>query len=470
MSTAVALPQSRVGAKFFLFSGVILGIHLLVGLIAAAQYVWPAFLADILPFNMARMLHINGLVVWLLAGFMGATYLLLAEEAGGRLHSEKAGTVNFWMLAGGIAAVIAGYLYMAFSKNFSLAFSEGREYIEAPRWADWAVVAVMLFFVYNIYRTLQHSGRNVIGRMLLLGLTGLSVFYLFGMKFIANMATDFYFWWWVIHLWVEGVWEIIAAALYAFLLIRLFDFPRERAIKYMYIEAGLVLFTGILGTGHHYYWAGTPGYWLLVGGVFSALEPLPLLVMVVDALRIQRAARAASPHPNTVARWWLVAGVVVHFLGAGVGGFIQTLPQVNQWSHGTQLTAAHGHLAFFGAYGMLVLAVMYYALPRLRFGSDLYDQRRGKWAFWLLTLGMFSMTGALFGAAMVQITMERMGGLPYMETQSYMSLFYTIRFWSGAAMFAGLVLFLADLFALKPVTAKLPPEPEETLVEHPAMG
>ena len=81
MSTAIALPQSRVGAKFFLFSGVILGIHLLVGLIAAAQYVWPAFLADILPFNMARMLHINGLVVWLLAGFMGATYLLLAEEA-----------------------------------------------------------------------------------------------------------------------------------------------------------------------------------------------------------------------------------------------------------------------------------------------------------------------------------------------------------------------------------------------------
>ncbi len=150
---------------------------------------------------------------------------------------------------------------------------------------------------------------------------------------------------------------------------------------------------------------------------------------------------------------WLVAGVMIHFLGAGVGGFVQTLPQINQWTHGTQLTAAHGHLAFFGAYGMLVLAIIYYALPRLRFGSDLYDQRRGKWAFWLLTLGIIAMTLALSGAAMVQITMERMGGIPFMETQNYMSLFFAIRFWSGVAMFAGAVLFLADLFGLRPAKA-----------------
>src|SRR5512140_415901 len=104
MSTAIALPRSRVGAKFFTFSGVILGITLLVGLIAAAQFVWPSFLSDVLPFNMVRMLHINALVVWLLAGCMGASYLLLAEESGGRVHSEKAGTINFWMLAAGVTA------------------------------------------------------------------------------------------------------------------------------------------------------------------------------------------------------------------------------------------------------------------------------------------------------------------------------------------------------------------------------
>ena len=144
--------------------------------------------------------------------------------------------------------------------------------------------------------------------MLVIGLGALAFFYLFGMKFFANVALDQYFWWWVIHLWVEGAWELIAAALYALLLIRLFDFPRERAAKYVYLEAGLVLFTGILGTGHHYYWIGTPSYWLTVGGVFSALEPLPLLLMVFDALRIDRARRGVE-HPNRLARAWIIGGV-----------------------------------------------------------------------------------------------------------------------------------------------------------------
>ncbi|HEX9007421.1 MAG TPA: cbb3-type cytochrome c oxidase subunit I [Bacteroidota bacterium] len=112
------------------------------------------------------------------------------------------------------------------------------------------------------------------------------------------------------------------------------------------------------------------------------------------------------------------------------------------------------------------LAVMYYALPRLRFGSDLYDQRRGKWAFWLLTLGLLSMTFALLAAAMVQITMERMEGVPFMETQRYLTLFFAIRFWSGAAMVVGFLLFLADLFALKPHPAEVSPASKRILAEH----
>lgn len=449
MNNQIAMPVSRIGNKFFYFGTLILAIQLVGGLIAAAQFVWPDLLAEAFPFNMVRMLHINGLVVWLLAGFMGATYFLLAEESGGELHSEQSANWNFWLLVVGVAAVVAGYLYMALSKNFSLWFSEGREYIEAPRWADWAIVVVMLFFLYNVFRTIRRSAWNDITVMLFIGLVGLAAFYLFGMRFFGNLATDFYFWWWVIHLWVEGVWEVIAAALYALLLIRLYDFPRQRAIKYMYIEAGLVLFTGIIGTGHHYYWIGTPEYWLTLGGVFSALEPLPLLIMVFDALRIQR-QRGGIEHPNRLARVWVIGSVIIHFIGAGVWGFIQTLPQVNAWTHGTQITAAHGHIAFYGAYGMLVIAVMYYALPRLKFRSDEYDQRRGMWVFWLMTVGMLGMVLALTGAAIVQIYLERISGLPFMEVQSYLDLFYAIRFWSGGVMIAGFVLFLLDVFALRP--------------------
>lgn len=463
MTNYIAIPRSRVANKFFIFAALILAVQLIVGLAAAAQYVWPAFLAEVMPFNMFRMLHINALVVWLLAGFMGATYFLLAEESAGELYSEQAANWNFWLLALGVTAVIAGYLYMALTKHFSPVFSEGREYIEAPRWADWAIVLVMVLFLYNVLRTLHYrSGWNAISGMLVLGLAGLSFFYLFGMKFFQNLTLDFYFWWWVIHLWVEGAWELIAAALYALLLVRLYDFPRERATKYVYIEAGLVAFTGIIGTGHHYYWIGTPQYWLLLGGVFSALEPIPLLVMVFDAVRIQR-ERKTMEHPNRLARLWIISSVILHFIGAGVWGFIQTLPQVNRWTHGTQLTAAHGHIAFYGAYGMLIIALIYYTLPRLKFQSDEYDQRRGTWAFWCMTLGMMGMVLALTAAAMVQIYMERIAGLPYMEVQSYLGLFYSIRFWSGVAMVFGLVFFLFDVLALRPKREETP-----LMVQQPA--
>jgi nitric oxide reductase subunit B len=395
------------------------------------------------------MLHVNTLVVSLLAGFMGATYFLVAEEGGGRLHSEKAARWNFWLFAGGVGAVVIGYLTIVVTGKWSLWLSEGREYIEAPRWADWAIVAVALFFLYNIWRSVSsRAGWNDITRMLVIGLGALAFFYLFGMKFFANVALDQYFWWWVIHLWVEGAWELIAAALYALLLIRLFDFPRERAAKYVYLEAGLVLFTGILGTGHHYYWIGTPSYWMTVGGIFSALEPLPLLLMVLDALRIDRERRGVE-HPNRLARAWVLGGVILHFAGAGVWGFLQTLPAANRWSHGTQFTAAHGHISFYGAYSMLIIALMYYALPRLRFGADDYDQRRGWWAFWLMAVGMGGMTFALTAAGIIQIYLERMIGLPFVEVQSYLAIYYKVRLVSGVIMTAGMLLLLADVFALR---------------------
>lgn len=435
--------------KFFIFAALVFLLQVLFGLVAASQFIWPTFLADLLPFNIVRMLHINTLVVWLLAGFMGATYYLLAEEAHGKLYSERLANLNFWLFALVILLVVMGYLYMGLSGHYSSLFSEGREYIEAPRWADVSLVLVFTLFLYNVFMTIRKGiGWNAITGLLMTGLCGLAFFYLFGMKFFTNMTLDFYFWWWVIHLWVEGVWELIAAAIYALLVIRLFGFPMERAVKYLYIEAGLVLFTGILGIGHHYYWIGTPEYWLMVGGVFSALEPVPLLIMVFDALNMALKERRII-HPNLLAQYWLVTGVVMHFLGAGVWGFIQTLPQANRWTHGTQLTAAHAHIAFFGAYAMLIIAVVYYALPRLKFGRDYFDQRRGFAALWLMLGGVIGMTLSLTGAGMIQIFMERIMGYPFLEVQGYMGFFYILRFFFGIVTALGVFVFFLDVVTLR---------------------
>lgn len=437
-----------VAGMFFIFAGLLFLLQVIFGLVGAMYFLWPN-LPIPLDFNIIRMLHINALIMWLLAGFMGATYYLLKEEAGGRLYSERLARWNLWLFCIGTFLIVAGYLYMGLSGNYSSLFSEGREYIEAPRWADIYLVAVFVLFLFNILMTIyKHTQRDAITGLLAVGLIALAFFYLFGMKFFKNMSLDFYFWWWVVHLWVEGSWELIAASLYALLAIRLFGFPRQRAIKYLYIEAGLVVFTGILGMGHHYYWIGTPQYWFMLGGFFSALEPLPLFIMVLDSLRLAFKDKRLN-HPNLLAQYWLVGSVIIHFLGAGVLGFAQTLPQVNRWTHGTQFTAAHAHIAFFGAYAMLIIACAYYALPRWRFGEDNFDQRRGFYAFLFMVVGVMGMTIALSCAGIIQVFMERLWGLPFLRVQGYMSFFYLMRFVFGLLTVTGVGLFFFDLLMPK---------------------
>jgi nitric oxide reductase large subunit len=113
------------------------------------------------------------------------------------------------------------------------------------------------------------------------------------------------------------------------------------AVSAAAVEARPVLFTGITGTGHHYCRIGTPDYWLWFGGIFSARQPLPILLMVIDTLRMARKRNLQIE--NRLAVNFAVVSTVVHFFGAGVWGFAQTLPRVNRWTHGTPITASHGH-------------------------------------------------------------------------------------------------------------------------------
>jgi nitric oxide reductase subunit B len=171
---------------------------------------------------------------------------------------------------------------------------------------------------------------------------------------------------------------------------------------------GLTFLSGILGTGHHYYYIGTPKYWLMIGGIFSALEPLAFLGMAFYAIAM--AARAVGRHPNKIALTWTLGCAVMSFVGAGFLGFAHTLPQVNMWTHGTLVTAMHGHLAFWGAYAMLVLAMIAYALPQMTGRGPLrwLDPRLG--SFWTSNIGMVAMTGAFAVAGVAQVYLERMWG------------------------------------------------------------
>lgn len=443
--------SQKIAKNFYTAAALLFLIQIVVGIVAALQFIWPDFF--ILNFNTIRTLHINALVVWLLVGMMGATYYVVPEESETELWSLPLAHLQFWATVVAVLLVIVGYIVMglfpqANSRVFgTLLLNEGREYIEAPRWADILIVISVLLFLFNNFMTIMKTKKfTAVQGVLLAGLTVLALMYLPGMFYTKSMVMDQFWWWWVVHLWVEGSWELIAAALLAFMLHKLLGADKKVLAKWMYIEAGLVLITGILGLGHHYYWIGTPKYWLWVGGIFSSLEPIPLLLMVWDAFRITRETRGAVQ--NKVGLFYTVAHAIFNFVGAGLWGVVHTLPQVNKWTHGTQITTAHGHLAFYGAYVLLILAMIYVTLPSLR-GVKEFDQSKGYLAFWWMTISMVFIVISLTGAGMVQSYMERLLGLDYVTVKStYNMWFWIFRAVFGVGFLIGVLIFVIDYFSL----------------------
>ncbi|HXH04446.1 MAG TPA: cbb3-type cytochrome c oxidase subunit I, partial [Candidatus Competibacteraceae bacterium] len=349
-SQAVAKPY------FIAAIGLFLG-QILFGLIMGLQYVVGDFLFPAIPFNIARMVHTNLLIVWLLFGFMGAAYYLVPEESESELFSPKLALALFWIFLVAGALTILGYLLMPYAelarltKDYLLP-TMGREFLEQPTLTKIGIVVVALGFLLNLGITVLRGRKTVINVVLMTGLVGLAVMFLFAFYNPDNLALDKYFWWWVVHLWVEGVWELILGSLLAYVLIKTTGVDREVVEKWLYLIVAMALITGILGTGHHYYWIGAPEYWQWLGSIFSAVEPLPFFLMTLFAFNVVK--RRRREHPNKAAVLWALGTSVVGFLGAGVWGFLHTLAPVNYYTHGTQITAAHGHLAFYGAYAMIV--------------------------------------------------------------------------------------------------------------------
>ena len=324
----------------------------------------------------------------------------------------------------------------------------GREFLEQPTITKVGIVVVALGFLYNIGMTILAGRKTVVNLVLLTGLLGLAVFFLFAFYNPTNVVDDKYYWWWVVHLWVEGVWELILGSILAFVLIRVTGVDREVIEKWLYVIIAMVLITGIIGTGHHYYWIGTPDYWQWWGSIFSAMEPIPFFMMTVFAFNMVN--RRRREHPNKAAVLWALGTAVMAFLGAGVWGFLHTLAPVNFYTHGTQITAAHGHMAFYGAYVMIVLTIISYAMPILR-GQEAGDPRSQvveMWSFWLMTVSMVFITLFLTGAGVLQVWLQRYSEdpMPFMVVQEKIAMFYWMRELAGAVFLIGLIVYVISFF------------------------
>jgi nitric oxide reductase subunit B len=459
LSTANLNGGQKLAVKYFTVAIALFGAQVLFGLLAGIQYLNPDFLFGILDFSVNRMLHINAMVVWLLFGFIGSVYWMLEDESGVPVVGLGLGNLIFWIFTLAVVVVVLVYLLVQVGpgelKSIWL-INEGREYIEAPRWADIGIVVCVLAFFYNVAATFAKGRFTGIAGVLVLDLVALAGMYLAGMYYTPNISMDQHWWWWVIHLWVEATWEVLVGCLMAYGLIKTMGVRRKIVETWLYIEVALMFGSGILGLGHHYFWIGTPEYWFTIGGFFSALEPIPLVAMVVHA--VFDAGHHKLKSTNNPALAWIIAQAFGNFFGAGVWGFMHTLPQINLYTHGTQWTASHGHLAFFGAYATMVIAFFYMALQKWRGGvymsGNMVGAWKWKWAIFLLHAGMIAMVMGLLVAGYEQSQVERaIGGsdwVAYFAGQSH-RWFMQGMFWrmvGGWTFAAGFVLLAWDLMTV----------------------
>ncbi|MBQ21418.1 MAG: cbb3-type cytochrome c oxidase subunit I [Vicingaceae bacterium] len=425
----------KVAYWFFLSALGLLALQIIYGFIMGFAHMGMDVLHDFIPFNTARAVHTNLLVCWLLLGFMGSAYYIIPEESQNELYSPKLAYIQLIsFLAVGVTAIIA----------YHFNWWEGRKFLEIPRPLDYLVVVNVLAFLFNILMTLFKGKRQTTTALVLtMGLLFSALLYLPGMIWFDSQTLDSFYRWYVVHLWVEGVWELIMGGILAFLLIKITGVDREVIEKWLYVIVGLTFLSGILGTGHHFYYIGAPSYWLWIGGIFSALEPLAFLAMALFALNMYR--KGEKKHPNKTALNWTLGAAITSFVGAGLLGAAHTLPNVNLYTHGTLVTAMHGHMAFWGAYAMIVLAIIAYAMPNIT-GRKLFNNGISQYAFWLSNIGMIGMTVAFGVAGVAQVYLERILGVDFMETQKEIEPHFLVLVLCASGFTAGVTLYIINFF------------------------
>jgi len=446
--------SQAVAKPYFIFALILLAGEILFGLLMSIQYLYGDFLFPLIPFNVLRMVHTNLLIVLILFGFMGATYYLIPEEAERELWSPKLAMITFWVFVVAGVATILGYLFVPYATLTEITFNEllptmGREFLEQPLPTKVGIVLVVVSYIVNVSMTVLKGRRTVITTVLITGLLGLAVFFLFAFYVPDNLIMDKFFWWFTVHLWVEATWELIMGAILAFVLIKVTGVDREHIDKWLYLIIAMTMVSGILGTGHHFFYMGAPEYWLWIGSISSAVEPLPFFLMILFAFTMARDRKIQ--HDNEMALTWAKGTAVMAFIGAGVWGFIHTLAPVNMYTHGTQLTAAHGHLSFYGAYIMIIFTVISYAMPILRgrpHGNSKKAQSVELTSFWMMNIGMMGLTLALSVAGIVQIMDSRVGTdlIGFMESAESISSIFMIRAAFGVLVLVGLFTYFYSFF------------------------
>ena len=473
--------QKRVW-KYFLVVAAVFLVQILAGSVMAHYYSERAGFYGIpidryLPFNFLRDIHIQSPIVWIGVSWIGSA-LFLAPAIGGREAKGQALLVDvlFWVTLFVVAGALVGnYLgIMGYINEGWFWFgNQGLSYIQLGRAWQIGFFSGLVIWSVLVFRALWPTaevlraatrqfwtGRIRLEHLIWASTINIAALYAFGMIPLTGIEKSFTiadFWrWWVVHLRVEQSFEFFAAAISAYLLMAVGLVSRQLAERAVYFELILIFLGGVLGTGHHMYWAGEPGMWVPLGTMFSFIEVLPLVLLVIEAMQQHRLIKAHSEFKYGLAYLYIIGAAFWNFVGAGVfGGGTLNAPLVNYYEHATFLTLNHAHTALFGAFGLLGLGLIYFCLRHIAGDAYAFDERVGRWAFWLYNAGLaLWIVLNFFPIGWSQLAMVYEHGLAYARSQAF---YDTTLLWQWMRMPGDIVFALGALLMAWDFIVKLRP-------------
>jgi nitric oxide reductase subunit B len=392
-----------------LFFGVAMAlfmVQMLMGMITAHYAVegdsfYGIPLARFLPYAASRTWHLQLAIFWIATCWLAAGLYFAPRFGDSEPKGQAAGNLT---LLGALTVVVVGSLVGSWAAIQGILGVEasflwghqGYEYIELGRVWQILLILAMVFWLWLMYRAFKpalqkEKSPTGLSHFFLYSAITIPLFYSIGLLYTNHTPVSIaeYWRWWVVHLWVEGFFEVFATVVIAYLCSELGFLKKSSALRATYLTTILYLGSGVVGTLHHLYFSGTPAFIAAIGSVFSALEVVPLTLIGFEILQTLRLSREAEGFYRWPLRFF-IATCAWNLVGAGVLGFLINPPSILYYSQGLNTTAIHAHGALFGVYGSLAIALMLFALREFT-PEQVWNEKLLKFSFWCINIGLVVM-------------------------------------------------------------------------------
>ena len=424
--------------KYFWVVNLMILAQVLLGIITAHYAVegdgfYGIDIASFIPYSITRTWHVQLAIFWIATSWL-ATGLYIAPSLSGRDPKYQKTGANILFVA--LLIVVIGSLigqWFGVMQRFNLENNfwfghQGYEYVDLGRfWHLLLVVGLFLWLALMIRPILPviKKGTSEKGLLILflIACGAIALFYAAGLMWgqTTNLAIAEYWRWWVVHLWVEGFFEVFATVVAAFLFVRLGLLGIKSGTNNVLFATVIFLSGGILGTFHHLYFTGTPTGVMAVGATFSALEVVPLVIIGFEAYHNYRLSKATEWIKEY--KWpiyFLLSVAFWNFLGAGIFGFIINPPIALFYMQGLNTTPVHSHAALFGVYGMLGIGLMLFVL-RSMYRKQKWNNKLISFTFWSLNIGLLLMVLlSLLPVGLMQTVASVKEGMWYARSAEFM--------------------------------------------------